>query len=315
LEKILVTGATGQIGVELVPELRKLFGNENVIGCWHKRKPTEILKQGPLENLTILDKNALEEVVKKHDVKKIFHLAAVLSATGEQKPQLAFDVNINGTFNVLEVGRKFELKQIMIPSSMAAFGPDTPKENTPNETLLRPTTMYGITKVAGELLGNYYFQKFGLDVRGVRYPGILSSEAEPTAGTTDYSTAIFYDGIKKGEYECFLKEDTTLPMMYMPDAIKALIDLSNAPLEKLKHHADFNVAAMSFNPGQITEELKKYLPELKVTYKPDFRQEIADSWPDSLDDSAAREEWGWKPDYDLPKMVKDLFEKLSKRLK
>jgi nucleoside-diphosphate-sugar epimerase len=252
--------------------------------------------------------------VNNYGIDTIYHLAAILSATGEKNPALAWDVNMNGTYNVLEVGREHELERIMIPSSIAAFGPETPRDNTPNETIMRPTTMYGVTKVAGELLANYYFKKFNLDVRGVRFPGIISSEAPPGGGTTDYAVAIYYEAIQHQKYECFLQKGTFLPMMYMPDALKALMDLAEAPLSKLKHHADFNVNSMSFAPEHVTAEIQKHIPELTVTYKPDFRQQIADSWPKSLDDSAARKEWNWKPSHNLSSMTKDMIEKLTPRL-
>ncbi|MBN1539222.1 MAG: NAD-dependent epimerase/dehydratase family protein, partial [Candidatus Thermoplasmatota archaeon] len=245
----------------------------------------------------------------------IYNMAAILSGVGEQKPLLAWKVNMDGFHNVLECAREKELARVMNPSSIAAFGPETPRINTPQETVLKPTTMYGVTKVAGELLGDYYFKRFGVDVRGVRYPGIISSETLPGGGTTDYAVAIYYDAIQKGKYECFVREDTVLPMMYMPDALKGLIDLAEAPLENLKHHCDFNMASMSFSAGDLAAEIRKHIPELEVNYKPDFRQAIADSWPQSIDDSAAREEWGWKPSFDLPTMTKDMIEKLSARLK
>ncbi len=316
MKRMLVTGAAGQIGSELVPELRKRYGKDNVVAGGHKTKPSDdLLNSGPFEVVDVQDKGMLEEVVSRYDIDTIYHMSSILSATGEQNPQLAFNVNIVGIYNILEVGRERKLERIIIPSSIAAFGPDTPKENTPNETILRPTTMYGVSKVAGELLGNYYFTKYALDVRGVRFPGIISWKTAPGGGTTDYAVAIFYDAIKYGKYDCFVREDTVLPMMYMPDATKALINLAEADVSKLKHHSDFNVASMSFSAGELAAEIKKHLPELKVTYKPDFRQKIADSWPHSLDDSAAREEWGWKPDYDIKKMTEEMIKELSKKLK
>lgn len=314
MKKIMVTGAFGQIGSELVPALRKKFGKDNVVALGHSKKPSkEMQESGPTDFVNVSDKKQLEEKVKKYGVDTIYHLAAILSATGEKNPGLAWDVNMNGTYNVLEVGREHSLERVMIPSSIAAFGPETPRDNTPNETIQRPTTMYGLTKVAGELLANYYFYKFGLDVRGVRFPGIISSEALPGGGTTDYAVEIYYEAIKNKKYTCFLGPETYLPMMYMPDALKAIMDLADAPIAKLKHHADYNVNAMSFSPKEQAESIKKHIPEFEIDYKPDFRQKIADSWPKSLDDSAARKEWGWKPKYGLKEMTKDMLEKLSKR--
>lgn len=312
MKKILVTGAFGQIGSELVPALRKRFGSENVVAMAHRNKREE--ESLIIEDGTVTSKQDLERIVSKHGIDTIYHLAAILSATGEKNPRLAYDVNMNGTYNVLEVGREHQLERIMIPSSIAAFGPETPRDNTPNEAVMRPTTMYGITKVAGELLANYYFKKFSLDIRGVRFPGIISSEAPPGGGTTDYAVAIYYEAIQNKKYECFLQKGTYLPMMFMPDALKALMDLAEAPLSKLKHHADYNVNSMSFAPEHLAAEIQKHIPEFTVSYKPDFRQQIADSWPKSLDDSVARKEWGWKPSYDLKTMTKDMIEKLTPRL-
>ena len=315
MEKILVTGATGQIGSELVPELRKIYGNNNVIVGVHSRPPPGDLTSGPTEKVDVADKKSIEEVVTKYDVDTIYHMAAILSAAGEKDPWLAWKVNMDGTYNVLETAREHELVRVFCPSSIAAFGPETPRDNTPQDTVLRPRTMYGLTKVAGELLCNYYFNKFGLDVRGVRYPGIISNKTLPGGGTTDYAVEIFYEAIKNGKYQCFLREDSTLPMMYMPDCIKATVDLMNADLKKLKHHTDFNLAAMSFSPKEISDEIKRHMPKFTITYKPDHRQAIADSWPKSIDDSAAREEWGWKPSYDLKTMVKDMLTVLGEKHK
>jgi nucleoside-diphosphate-sugar epimerase len=315
MEKILVTGATGQIGSELVPELRKIYGNNNVIVGVHSRPPPGDLTRGPTEKVDVADKQSIEEAVTKYDVDTIYHMAAILSAAGEKDPWLAWKVNMDGTYNVLETAREHNLVRIFCPSSIAAFGPETPRDNTPQETVLRPRTMYGLTKVAGELLCNYYFNKFGLDVRGVRYPGIISNKTLPGGGTTDYAVEIFYEAIKNGKYQCFLREDSTLPMMYMPDCIKATVDLMNADLKKLKHHTDFNLAAMSFSPKEISDEIKQHLPKFTITYKPDHRQAIADSWPKSIDDSTARKEWGWKPSYDLKTMVKDMLKVLGEKHK
>ncbi len=315
MKNILVTGSAGQIGSELVMVLRENYGNDNVVAGTNRTPPSERIREtGPVEACNIVDKEQLYSVVDEYDIDTIYNMAAILSGVGEQKPLLAWKVNMDGFHNVLECAREKELARVMNPSSIAAFGPETPKIDTPQETVLKPRTMYGVTKVAGELLGDYYFRKFGVDVRGVRYPGIISSETLPGGGTTDYAVAIFYDAIEKKKYECFVNEDTVLPMMYMPDALKGLIDLAEAPVENLKHHCDFNLASMSFSVKELADEIRKHIPELEVTYKPDFRQEIADSWPQSIDDSAARKEWDWKPSYDLSSMTEDMIEKLSARL-
>ncbi len=314
IKRILVIGSAGQIGSELTLALRKIYGNDNVVAGGRKTKPSEkLLNSGPFEIVDALDKDQIVKVVKKYNIDAIINMAAILSAVGEQNPMHAWNVNMNGLINILEIARELGLKQVLNPSSIAAFGPTTPRENTPQETVLHPTSMYGITKVAGELLADYYVSKYGLDVRGLRYPGIISNETLPGGGTTDYAVAIFYDAIKYGKYKCFLKEDTMLPMMYMPDCLKATIDLFQADFSKLKHHSDFNLAAFSFNPKMLAENIKKYIPEFTISYEPDFRQAIADSWPMSIDDSAARKEWGWKPDYDMDAMVKDMLAVLRKK--
>lgn len=316
MKRILVTGAVGQIGSELVPALRERYGSDRVVAAGHRTQPSEELRSsGPFEFVDVLDRGALERLVVKYDIGTIYHLSSILSAAGEKNPQLAFNVNILGLYNVLEIAREHRFERVIIPSSIAVFGPDTPKVNTPNETILRPTTMYGISKVTGELLGDYYFHRFGLDVRGLRLPGIISYKTPPGGGTTDYAVEIFYEAIRHKRYTCFLREDTVLPMMYMPDCIKAIVDLAEADLSRLKHHCDFNVTAMSFSAGELAQEIKRYIPEFECEYRPDYRQAIADSWPKSLDDSAAREEWGWQPKYDLQAMTKDMIENLSKRLK
>ncbi len=316
MQNILVTGAVGQIGSELTMELRQRYGHDNVVATGHRTKPSEKLRtSGPFEFIDVTRRETVEEVVEKYNIDTIYHLAAILSAVGEEKPQLAWDVNINGLYNILEVARERELTRVFCPSSIAAFGPETPRDNTPQETILRPTTMYGVTKVAGELLCDYYFQRFGVDVRGLRYPGIISNETLPGGGTTDYAVEIFYEALKHKRYTCFLREDTVLPMMYMPDCIKATIDLMEADLSGLKHHSDFNMAAMSFSPAELVAEIKKHIPEFTCEYAPDFRQAIADSWPMTIDDSAAREEWGWEPDYDLAAMTADMLEKLRQRIR
>ena len=313
VKRILVTGACGQIGSELVPALRERYGYENVIATDIKQSIPMLRETGPFEFLDVTQRGAIAAVVDRYNIDTIYHLAAILSAAGEKKPQLGWDVNTNGLYKILEIARERKVSRIFCPSSIAAFGPETPRDNTPQETILRPTTMYGITKVTGELLGNYYVHRFGLDVRGVRYPGIISSETPPGGGTTDYAVEIFYAAIKHKRYTCFLKKDTVLPMMYMPDCIKATLDVMEADLSQLKHHTDFNLAAMSFGPAELVAEIQKHIPEFTCEYKPDFRQAIADTWPRTIDDSAAREEWGWEPDYDLAAMVADMLEKLGKR--
>jgi nucleoside-diphosphate-sugar epimerase len=314
MKRILVTGAVGQIGSELTVELRRRFGGENVVAAGHRTKPSAVLCDGgPFEYVDVRRRESVAEAVQKYGIDTIYHMAAILSAVGEQKPDLAWDVNINGLHNVLEVSRELNLTRVFCPSSIAAFGPETPRSNTPQETVLRPTTMYGVTKVAGELLCDYYVRRFGVDVRGVRYPGIISAETLPGGGTTDYAVAIYYEAVASKRYTCFVREDTVLPMMYMPDCIKGTIDLMEADFAQLKHHSDFNLAAMSFSAGELAAEIRKHIPEFQCTYQPDFRQAIADSWPRSLDDSVARKEWGWQPAYDLAAMTVDMLQKLSKR--
>ena len=314
MKRILVTGATGQIGSELTMELRKKYDGDNVIGAGHRRKPSEkLVNSGPFEYIDVTDRDSIEKLVNKHDINIIYHLAAVLSATGEEKPQLAWKVNINGLYNVLEITREHGLARVFWPSSIAVFGPEAPRVNTPQDAVLIPRTMYGVTKVAGELLCNYYFRRFGLDVRSVRYPGVISSETPPGGGTTDYAVEIFYEAVKKKQYTYFVRENTVLPMMYMPDCIKAVIDLMEADASRIMCRTSYNVTGTSFSAGELTSEIKKYISEFECEYKPDFRQKIADSWPMSVDDSVAREEWGWNPTYDLAAMTKDMIEKLGKR--
>ncbi len=314
MNHILVTGAAGQIGSELTMALREKFGKDNVVATGRKTKPSEtLLESGPFEYIDVSDKDSVKEVVNSYDIDTVYNMAAILSAVGEEKPQLCWQVNMNGLINILDLALEYDMARVFVPSSIAAFGPQTPKENTPQETVLRPTTMYGVSKVAGELVGDYYFKKFGLDVRGMRYPGIISNETLPGGGTTDYAVEIFYEAIKNKKYTCFVKENTRLPMMYMPDCIKATLDFMDADIKKLKHHCDFNVTAMSFSAGELASEITKHIPDFICTYKPDFRQNIADSWPQSIDDSASRKEWNWKPSYNLSKMTKDMISVLSKR--
>jgi len=316
MKNILVTGSVGQIGSELTMELRKRYGNDKVIAGGRKTKPSEkLLNSGPFEVVDCTDMDTLRNVVKRYDVDTIFHLAAILSAVAEANPQLAWDVNINGLYNVLEVARENKCA-VFVPSSIGAFGPSTPLDNTPQDTIQRPNTMYGVTKVAGELLCDYYHKRFSVDTRGVRYPGIISNETLPGGGTTDYAVEIYYEAIKNKKYTCNLKAGTFLDMMYMPDALKAAIDIMEADQSKLKHRNAYNVTAMSFDPEIIAAEIKKIIPEFTMDYKIDpVKQGIADSWPNNMDDSAAREEWGWEPEYTLEEMTKDMIEVLSKKLK
>ncbi len=314
MNNLLVTGAVGQIGSELTLELRKRYGAENVVATGHRTKPSAALyDSGPFEYIDVTQRETLEAIVDRYQIDTIYHMAAILSAVGEQRPLVAWNVNMNGLHNVLEVARQHGMTRVFCPSSIAVFGPETPRDNTPQETVLRPTTMYGVSKVAGELLCDYYVRRFGLDVRGVRYPGIISSETLPGGGTTDYAVAIYYEAIVNKRYTCFVREDTVLPMMYMPDCIKGTIDLMEADFGRLKHHSDFNMASMSFSAGDLAAEIKKHISEFVCEYVPDSRQAIADSWPCSLDDSAAREEWGWAPAYDLAAMTSDMLEKLGRR--
>ncbi len=316
MKRILVTGAVGQIGSELTLALRERYGAENVVATGRKTEPSEELRNsGPFYFIDVTKRESIEEVVAKHEVDTIVHMAAILSAVGEKNPLLCWDVNMNGLHNVLELAKDREMVRVLIPSSIAAFGPETPRDNTPNDTILKPKTMYGVTKVAGELLADYYFHRYGVDARGLRYPGIISHETLPGGGTTDFAVAIYYEAVKNRRYTCFVREDTRLPMMYMPDCIKSTVDLLEADLAKLKHHSDFNVGAMSFSAGELAASIRKYIPDFECSYEPDFRQQIADSWPSSIDDTAAREEWGWKPEYDLDAMTRDMLDVLGKRHK
>ena len=316
MEGILVTGAAGQIGSELVPVLRSEFGENNVVAAGHKTPlPRGIEESGPSVYLDVTKFDEVVGAIKRHRIDKIYHLGSILSARAEQERTLAYEVNFNGLYNVLEAAASSGVNQVVVPSSIAAFGPDTPRDNTPNETVQRPNTLYGISKVFTELMGDYYQAKLGLDVRGVRLPGIISWSTEPTAGTTDYAVEIFYGAIRDGRYTCFLGADTRLPMMYMPDALKSLTDLASAELGTLEHHADFNVNSMSFTPGEISDAIRERIPGFEIDYDIDpLRQSIADSWPDSLDDTAAREEWGWDPLYDLDQMVDDMLANLRVKL-
>ena len=306
-KKILVTGASGQIGIELTAALREKYGTENVMAI--DIRETEIAKSGPFKICNILDFNKYKKIVIDNNIGTVYHLAAILSATGEKNPKLCFDVNMNGLQNVLEVAKEFDQK-IFCPSSIAVFGPDVPKENTPQDVVLNPTTVYGLTKVAGELLCDYYFNKYNVDVRGIRYPGLISWKNKPSGGTTDYAVEIYFGAAENEQYECFVSEDTRLPMMYMPDAIRGTLELMGAPLDSLKNHSNYNLSGMSFSAAELADAIQKIVPDFKCTFKPDYRQKIADSWPISIDDESAREEWGWKPSFDITSMTKDMMKNL-----
>ena len=316
MRRILVTGASGQIGSELVPTLRERYGDDNVVAAVRSRPLTrEIIESGPCTQLDVTDTEGLKQAILRFNIDSVYHLGSILSVSAEQQRRLAFDVNVTGLWNVLEVACQMGLERVIVPSSIGAFGLDTPRDNTPNDVIQRPNTLYGISKVFGELAGNYFYEKLGLDVRGVRLPGIISWKVEPTAGTTDYAVAAFYGAVRTGSYTSYLRPGTYLPMMYMPDAVLALIKVAEADIGDLKHHADFNVNSMSFAPEELAEEINKRVPGFTMDYEIDpLRQSIADSWPNFLDDSAAREEWDWQPEFGIDAMVDDMLSNLSRKL-
>jgi nucleoside-diphosphate-sugar epimerase len=312
MKKILVTGAVGQIGSELTSELRRTYGESAVVAS-DVRMPTdiELRDSGPFEFLDVLDPHHITRVMQIHGIDTIFHLAAILSAVGESRPNVAWQVNVNGLYNILEAARQYKCG-LFFPSSIGAFGESTPKDATPQVTIQRPSTMYGVTKLTGELVCDYYFKRFGVDTRGVRFPGLVSYETEPGGGTTDYAVEMFYEALQHQKYACYLSENTYLDIMYMPDAIKAMILLMEANPSRLKHRNAFNITAMNVTPGMIADEIRMHIPDFTISYDIDpVRQAIADSWPNSMDDSAARNEWGWDPQYDLSSMTEDMLEKLS----
>jgi len=311
--KILVIGSTGQLGSELTMALRQKYGHQNVVAGINKTQPSQELKtSGPWEIVNVTSRENLKAVIQKYQIKIIYHLAAILSATGEKNPELAWQVNINGLKNVLDEAVANKIQRVFFPSSIAAFGPDTPKIKTPQYTIMNPDTMYGLTKLTGELLANYYFKKYGLDVRSLRYPGLISYKTAPGGGTTDYAVAIFYEALKNSHYTCFVGEQTILPMMYMPDALRAAIEMMEARPEKITVRTSYNLAAMSFSVQELANEIKKHLPNFCHDCQPDHRQAIADSWPQSIDDSCARRDWGWQEEYDLAKMTTDMLKNLKK---
>jgi nucleoside-diphosphate-sugar epimerase len=314
MKKILIIGASGQIGSDLTLELRNRFGAENVIASDIKNATPEIMQGGPFEILDVMEKKKISQVIDKYNITEIYHLAAILSGNAEKNPKWAWDINMESLFNVLDLAREKKIQKIFWPSSMGAFGPSTPVHNTPQLTIMEPSTVYGISKLAGERWCEYYFNKYGLDIRSLRYPGLISWKTEAGGGTTDYAVEIFYAALSCGKYECFLSEDIALPMMYMDDAVKATIMLMEAPAEKIKVRSSYNLGGISFTPKEIAEEIKKYIPELSVSYKPDFRQAIAESWPRSISDEAAQNDWGWKHEFDLSKMTRVMIDNIRKKL-
>ncbi len=309
-EKILVIGASGQIGVELTLGLRKIYGNANVIASDLREQNPLLEGTGPYVSLDVMNKEMLHVQVIRQGITQIYLLAAILSATGEKNPNLAWNLNMTGLLNVLDIAREEHLHKVYWPSSIAVFGPTSPRVNCPQQTIIEPTTVYGISKYAGEFWCNYYHHRFGVDVRSLRYPGLISYKSAPGGGTTDYAVEIFHEALEEGAYKCFLKEDTYLPMMYMPDAIRATIELMEAPADTISVRTSYNLSSMSFSPREIAAEIQKHRPDFQISYEPDYRQAIADSWPQSIDDSVARRDWNWKEEYDLARMTEDMLRNL-----
>ena len=314
-ERILIIGSSGQIGTELVMELRKMYGNENVIASDIRPSCKEVMESGPFEELDIMKQELLISIVKKYKVTQVYLLAALLSATAEQNIELGWSLNMRSHSHVLDLAKDGLIKKIFWPSSIAVFGPTTPMENTPQYTVMEPNTVYGITKQAGERWNEYYFNKFGIDVRSIRYPGLIGWKASPGGGTTDYAVDIFHQAIQYGKYESFISENTGLPMMYMPDAIRATIELMEAPAEQVKIRSSYNLAGISFTPKQLASEIKKHIPDFEMTYNPDFRQAIADSWPSSINDNYTQKDWGWELKYNLEKMTSNMMKNLKEKYK
>lgn len=313
-ENILILGASGQIGSELTMKLREMYGNDHVVATDLKEPAKEVLESGPFEVLNAMNEPRLREIVEEYNITQVYHLVAMLSATAEKNPELGWDLNMTTLFHVLNLAKEKKINRVFWPSSIAAFGPNTPMQNTPQYSVMDPTTVYGISKLAGELWCQYYHQKFGVDVRSIRYPGLISWKTEPGGGTTDYAIDIFYEALKNGEYTCFLSKDSYLPMMYMDDAIRATLELMHAPSEKVKIRTSYNLGGISFSPAALAEAIKKHLPDFKIEYAPDFRDAIAASWPDSIDDTDAQNHWGWKQAFDLDGMTKAMLENISAKL-
>lgn len=309
-DRILVIGASGQIGVELTLALRKQYGNNNVIASDLREQNPLLEGTGPYVSIDVMNKEMLHVQVIRQNITQIYLLAAILSATGEKNPNLAWHLNMQGLLNVLDIAREEKLHKVYWPSSIAVFGPTSPKQNCPQQTIIEPTTVYGISKYAGEFWCNYYHQRYGVDVRSLRYPGLISYKSAPGGGTTDYAVEIYHEALAEKKYNCFLKEDTYLPMMYMPDAIRATLELMAAPADKISIRTSYNISGMSFSPKEIAAEIGIHIPGFKMTYAPDYRQAIADSWPQSIDDSVAARDWGWKREYDLSKMTEDMLKNL-----
>jgi nucleoside-diphosphate-sugar epimerase len=312
-DKILVIGASGQIGVELTMALRKIYGNANVVASDLREQNPLLEGTGPYVSLDVMNKEMLHVQVIRQNITQVYLLAAILSATGEKNPGLAWNLNMQGLLNVLDIAREEKMHKVYWPSSIAVFGPTSPRQNCPQQTIIEPITVYGISKYAGEFWCNYFFQRFGVDVRSIRYPGLISYKSAPGGGTTDYAVEIFHDALSDKSYECFLSENTYLPMMYMPDAIRATIELMEAPADRIKVRTSYNVSGMSFSPKEIAAEIQKSIPDFKMIYKPDYRQQIADSWPQSIDDSVARSDWGWKEEFGLAAMSKDMLDNLRQQ--
>jgi len=314
MEKILVIGCSGQIGSELTLELRRMYGDSNVVATDIRPAPADILESGPFEILDVLDAGKLQLICEHEKITQVYHLAAILSGNAEKRPMPSWDINMRSLFNVLEISKALKIRKIFWPSSIAVFGPTTPRMNTPQYTIMEPNTVYGISKLAGERWIEYYYQKYGVDTRSLRYPGLISYKTEAGGGTTDYAVEIFYEAIRNGNYECFLSSETALPMMFMPDAIKATIDVMEAEASKLTLRSSYNVAGICFTPHTLANEIKKHISGFEITYKPDFRQAIADSWPDCIDDSVAQKDWGLTYEYDLPRMTQVMIDEVRKKL-